>query len=256
MKQTLTHKQLQILTSLYHYRFLHRHHIQQFLKNKNFAPINRYLTDLVNKNYIHRIYSKKQKEINNVALYYLSTKSVTLLKETLNRTNPELRFIYREKSRSLAFREQCLFTADMYFQFLTSCEENGGFLEFYTKNGQRTFEYFPHPKPTAYAVLKTPKAKTKRYFLEIINDDIPRFALRSLVLKYYTYYHGGQLQENTSEPFPKMLFVCPDQLRLSFLQRFIAKTRENEEVPLSFFLGLKSDIKERGLQENTWQRAE
>ena len=58
MKAPITKQQRAIITLLYEYRFLHRHHIQTFLNHKSNARVALWLKDLREKGYIDWHYSK------------------------------------------------------------------------------------------------------------------------------------------------------------------------------------------------------
>ena len=76
----ITKQQQAILTLIYNYRFLNRIQIQAFLHHKNKKTINTWLPDLVEKDYLKRIYSKGFSENTKPAIYYISTNGIQFVK--------------------------------------------------------------------------------------------------------------------------------------------------------------------------------
>jgi len=81
----------------------------------------------------------------------------------------------------------CLLVADIYFFLEKEAEVNKNKLHFYTKTDLSKHYYLPYNRPDAYIAIKS-KHKTKRYFLEIISEDTPRFMLRSKIAQYAEYF--------------------------------------------------------------------
>ena len=105
MEQT-TPKQLNILLLLYRFRFLNRIQIQKLLNHKDPRRINTWLKDLTGKTIIGRHYSTKLKENTKPAIYYLMTKSKSLLIDQNGVDNKLLlKRIYREKIRKSGVSE-------------------------------------------------------------------------------------------------------------------------------------------------------
>ena len=103
--------------------------------------------------------------------------------------------------------------------------------------------YLPYNRPDVYIAIKS-KHKTKRYFLEIIDEGTPRFMLRSKINQYIEYFQEKTWQKRTNHPNPAMLFVCPDENIKTFLHKHIARILEEEaEVEAEFYLTTKNIFK-------------
>jgi len=59
------------------------------------------------------------------------------------------------------------------------------------------------PFPDAYIVLKEPKKKTIRYFLEVFDEGMPRFAIKARIKQYCEYRENEEWETATGQPFPK-----------------------------------------------------
>ncbi len=248
---TITPKQLEILTLIYRFRFLNRHQIQTLLNHKDPKRINSWLKDLTEKNILGRIYSTKLKENTKPAIYYLATKSRKILLDQENTNEKILRRAYRDKNASQKLINHSLFLAYVYLLLKEQSFKNKQELHFYTKTDLADHYYLPYNRLDAYISLKD-KNLTKRYFLEIIDDGIPRFMLRKKISQYIEYFDEGTWQNRTLHKNPSLLFICPSQNIYNFLSKHIAQVLEEETSDLQFFLSLKSEIQEAGLTANTW----
>lgn len=250
--EQITNKQLEILVLLYRFRFLNRTHVQQFLNHKNHSRITPWLKDLTDRQIINRIYSQTIGDINKPAIYYLANKAKQILKDD-ERCRPEiLNRIYREKHRSEAFRNHWLFMADMYFHFQLAAQKQNATSNFYTATDLTNIAYTPLPLPDAYITIKDFRG-TKRYFLDVFNDNTPMFAIKRRILQYTNYYLANYWQDHNKYPFPKILLICPSVRIQKSLLRFIPQVLEDEEAEISFFLGLKDNIQKDGLGQDTWE---
>jgi len=251
--ESITNKQLEILIFLYRFRFLNRIHIQKFLNHKNHSRITPWLKDLTNKQIISRIYTQTLENINKPAIYYLANKARHILKDH-EKCNPEaLNRVYREKHRSETFRNHWLFIADLYFHFQDTALKQNSTCNFYAATDLSTVAYAPLPLPDAFLTITEGQKPTKRYFLDVLDETLPMFAIKKRISQYCRYYQANYWQDHNKHPFPKILLVCSSARVKNSLLRFISKTLEEEEVELSFFLSLKSNISEHGIQANTWE---
>lgn len=252
MDTNITPKQLKILTLIYRFRFLNRHHIQTLLNYKDTKTINTWLKDLTNKNIFGRNYSTKLKENTKPAIYYLATKSRKILLDQDNINEKILSRAYRDKNASQKLISHCLFMADIYLLLKEQTLKDKQQLHFYTKTDLAEHYYLPYNRPDAYIALETNK-QTKRYFLEIIDEGTPRFMLRKKISQYIEYFDESTWQDRTLHPNPALLFIFPNQQIYDFLAKHIAQTLEEETSDLQFFLSLKSAIQAEGITPSTWQ---
>lgn len=254
-KQTVTKKQLEILLLLYRFRFLNRYHIQQFLNHKDPRRINAWLKDLTNRNIIGRKYFKTLKDNTKPAIYFLATGSRLILLDLPDTDEQLLKRVYREKTRSKKLIDHCLLVADIYFYLSRQIKSNDK-LHFFTKVDLKSHYYLPYRRPDAYIALES-KQVTKRYFLDIIDPETPRFVLRSKVASLIDYFDEKTWQQNTGHPNPSILLVCPDETIKGFLDRHIRQVLEEEaETDLNFFLTTKEEIENWQMAGGIWQKVE
>ncbi len=241
----ITSKQTEILLHLYSFRFLNRQHIQTILKHKDPHRIKTWLTDLTQKEYLTRIYSQTFPENTKPAIYHLSLKSKKILEQQPQVNNTLLKRIYREKTRSRTFIDHHLSLADLYLTLLTLEKENKTEMQFFTKTLLAEHKYLLKPLPDAYFVLKN-KSTIKRYFIEILDEQMPRFAIRNRIQQYIDYSESGEWENNSEHPFPAIMLVCPDVISKKYAQRFINKTLEEDIVDLTFYLTTQAELRQVG----------
>lgn len=241
MDISITPKQLEILILLYRFRFLNRLQLQTLLHHKDTKRINTWLKDLTDKKVIGRHYSTKLKENTKPAIYYLMTKSKTLLIGNLGIDEKLLlKRVYREKIRSQKLIDHCILLANFYLDLIKTATDEK--IHFFTKTDLSTHYYLPFNRPDAYIARE--KGKTiKRYFLEIIDEGTPRFMIRKKIEQYIEYYDANTWQERTGHPFPAILFLCPNDLIKDFLHKHLTQVMEEEaQVEIDFYLSTTDKI--------------
>ncbi len=253
MKKIITPKQTEILLLIYRFRFLTRIHIQKFLNHKSDTRISSWLRDLTQKQIISNIYSKNLIIVNKPAIYYLSTKSRSIMKDNKDCNQKLLNRVYREKNRSDIFKNHWLFIADLYLFFQEVAQKQNSKLDFYTTTDLVDFAYLTIPLPDIYIAVKESKKVTKRYFLDCFDEKLPRFVMRKRIVTYFKYYKSNDWQKYIKHPFPKIMIICPNTFTNNFLSKFIIKTIVEEEVEIKFLLAIKPDIQKRGIQKDTWE---
>lgn len=242
-QQSITSKQQDILFHLYIFRYLNRYHIQHLLNHKDESRINKWLTDLTKKHYIHQIYSKTFGENTKPAIYYLANNSISILKSNPNVTPERLVKVYKERGRSNRFIGHCLRVADVCIQLSKAIQATNKKLFFYAKTELLDHDYLLKPAPDAYIALEHGKT-TQRYFLNLFDDETPRFALRKRIHDYIAYAESGEWEEATSNPFPNVLLVLPTKPLLSYVTKLIATLREENDFPFAFKLCTTAQILE------------
>lgn len=248
----ITTKQLEILLLLYKFRFLNRQQIQTIMNHKTFNRVNAWLANLTEKNLISRTYSKKVGENVKPAVYFLNPKSRQILKDHPDVVAAQLNRIYQEKNRSPYFREKSMFLADIYLNLKSQTD---GELHFLTKSNLEAHKYLYRPLPDAY-IVSTTKGVTKRYFLEIVSEQLPRFVIRKHIESLFRYKTSGKWEQYTKHPFPTFLMVAPTYPTKTFMAKFIKSQRDSQTRNLAFYLGSLDEIKSRGIKPDIWQKVE
>ncbi len=227
---SLISKQLTILTYLYRFRFLTSLQLQKLLTDKTLRLTNYHLKILTSQNYINKHYSRTLGLANQPAVYFLAPRSIKVLENSEGITARGLKRIYREKIRSPQFIAHASYIADYYLFLLNDSIKTKQTLHFFTKSDLLVHPYIIHPLPDAYFARVDEKKETKRYFVEVIEEGAPRFAIRKRIEQYNNYIEEGKFEEATGHPFPTILFICPTVGILIYLKKHLERVYEETSL--------------------------
>lgn len=228
--QILPTAQLDTLHYLYRFRFLNSSQLQRLLKHNNIRLTNYHLKALTNQNYIGKHYSRSLGQANLPAVYYLSSGSIKVLSDTKDFDKRALKRIYREKIRSQQFISHSSFVAEYFLYLRGESEKSTHTLHFFTKTDLLAHPYLIHPLPDAYFARIDDKGTTKRYFVEVVEDSSPRFALRKRIEQYCDYIDDGKFSEATGHDFPTLLFICPGHASMIYLKKHLERIYEETSL--------------------------
>lgn len=247
----ITEKQKEIIDLVFFHRFINRHQLQKILVHKDSKRINVWLKDLVSKNYLGRIYSKKLFENTKPAVYYLSLNGIRYLREEKIpkrlKKSSILRNLYFEKKKSDTFINHSLFISNLYANLAAEnfiIEKSEGFtfktytFTFQTKQRlllRRGFSDHKEIIPDVYLKIPDVLSKTKpkkgvelddnkRYFLDLFDDHVPQYALKHRVDSYVHFYDwdfNEVKDEMNIGSFPTILFVFMNPKRIKKIRRYI-----------------------------------
>lgn len=250
--EPITNKQKTIISLLLKFRYITVAQLLKYFNLKDPKRTRERLKDLLNKKYIDRI--KDPKDVTKPIVYCLAQKARRILNGVAKNVLDEL---YKEKGRSIFFKNHCLFIVDIYLFFLTNKEKTSK-LTFCTQRDLKEFDYLPKDLD-AYLAVENKKG-TKRYFLELFDDYHNKQSVGSIrfaVRKYIKYCKEGSWQANTANsPFPSVLFVLPIERRRQFTHHYarakLAKTFED----ISLFLTTQDTIRFGKGKENIWEKVD
>lgn len=250
---SITSKQLQIVKLIYRFRFLNTHHVQKILGHKDPRRIKAWLLDLTQKGFIRRIYSKEMGEHMKPAVYFLDKKGRALLLKQNGINKTLLTRVYREHSVSPVFIDHNILVTDIYGHLIDLVNHHKAKLHFYTETDLYEINYLLRPLPDIYFAVEE-KNTMKRYFLEIIDEDTPPFAIQERIERYIEYYDSERWQKHTQHPFPTIFLVCPDEKTKKSLNKFISEKIEEEAIDINFYLTIHRTIRLHGIKNGTWEK--
>lgn len=249
---TITSQQLEILKLLYRFRFLNTNQIKSLLNHKNPTRIQAWLKDLVQREYAHSNYERKKFGQNTKpSVFHLLPKARAILKKLDSCDYSVLNKIYKEGQRSKSFINNAIFLADIYLDLILRTDDSFT-LHFLTKVDLQGADYLPNPLPDAY-IASEGSDETKRYFLLLLDDKGPRYALAGKVKKYIKYsesYKWHQVYED--RPYPTTLVICPDYYKKKFILEYIREQAPKE----SFYVTTKNTIRLKGIKKEIWEKVE
>jgi hypothetical protein len=245
----ITPQEQQILFFLYHFRFLDRTQIQQFLNQKNHKRIIIRLNNLNDQKFI--------KTVNNNAktkTYHLATNSIGYLSGLDGYDKASLQKLYYEDERSADFADRSRLLATIYLDL----QKQSSVKEKYTMAVQsdypthRFVELLNDLLPHAYIERKK-SGKTKSYFLEIL-ADLPVLRLRQRLKKYLYFYQENDWESETGKDFPTVMIVCPNDKVFEYVKSYTkAKIAQLDESDLKICLTIIDKVKELGLTGDIWE---
>jgi hypothetical protein len=250
----ITKKQQEILHLLFKFRFLNRPQIQQFLNHNDRRATNDLLSDLVNKEYIGRIYTERFPEKTKPAVYYLIKGGVKFLKSE-GFDEKLVHKLYYENKRSESFIGQSLLLADIYLDLSSRKTNEAEFKMAIASDypGHELSELLGDLLPHAF-IRQESQEGTEHYFLEILSD-VPIERLRQRLKKYLYFYESNEWEEETSEEFPALLMICPDIRTLIYAKRYLKrKFIEMDIDSLIVHLTTIDKLREHGLTGDIWEK--
>lgn len=244
--ENFTAKQAEIIEHVFHFRHLQLPQIQQLLHHTYKERVRMWLTDLVDKHYLFRVYKKefggKPSEycLDKGSIHYLKTKGIS---------QKLLKRIYKEKTSSQSFRETSVFLATIYLSLLILTQKTKAKLNFYNKDQLHNIKYLIFPYPDCYFAITEKSGNIKRYFLDVFTNE--KFMYKRFY-QYDNYYKKQYWQKHTIKPFPTVIFVCGDEKAKRKLYGFIRK-RIEEDSPL-FYLSTIQEIQSNGMKKEVLQK--
>lgn len=231
MDHKLTKRQFQILLLIYKFRFLTKHHIQQILGHKSSQRINSWLNDLYEQGYLGRHFVKEKKAFSLPAVYFLGLDGRKALLGYEDVEDSLLKRVYKEKSMSKAFQEKFMYLADMYCNLMQQHQQ----VVFYTKSDLAQLDFMPERLSDAYIKIIDDK-KVKRYFLEIFDAGMPKYAVKARIEQYLEYYQDNEWESETGLDFPEVHIIYSSPRNKKIALSILEEIEDLEGLPISFSL--------------------
>lgn len=262
MHQTkLLQKQQEILTIIPRFRFLDRTHIQSFLKHKQKQRINKWLKDLIQKEYLIRRYDNAIVGRNKrPAIFCLGNSGVQWINTFGIYGENFIRNLYRDKKRSDSFIEHCLTIASICCEFDSKKSDIQSY-EYATESDisdpQNSY-YFLSNSEISLDLVYSKKEKGKRikqYILTYFDQTLPRYRLRNRIRKYKNFYFSSDWENNAGTKFPTILLLFETKERMIYAKRYTKQLFENEDIAsdLSIKFATKRDAKIDGITGAIWE---
>jgi hypothetical protein len=242
----LTNREKEIVELVYKFRFINRHQIQKTLNHKDARRINAWLKGLTQANFLGRIYSHKLLENTKPAIYYLSGVGIRYIKEVNNLELKDVKKFYQDKNASQKFIDHCINVSEFCIKMRVYEMTNDAKYFFLTKTECYTNELLSQLKPDLY-ITKTKNKETARFFMDIFDPHVPRYALRYRIKQYIEFYEEWYEEEK----FPYVLLVLPDQKKMKHLMKYTSK-QDFDEGLIFQFTTIDNLLKEE-MEKPTWK---
>ena len=212
----LNAKQLHILTLLYKFRYVTIPLLTRY-KNLKSNSLQRNLSILLENGYIGRTFDLSFKIDRRPAIYYLSSKGSTLLKEDSRFDPGVLHSFYKNKSLSIAFMQHSIDTMAVYN---TLKQGYGDAYQIFTKQELASFDDLPESKPDLYL------RGDKEYFVILAHDTQPYLTRKRLA----EYIEHSEEEGWSGGEYPTLLFVFADSNNEVRFLEFAKKSLESAGI--------------------------
>jgi DNA-binding PadR family transcriptional regulator len=224
--------QLDVLKTLYKFRFGTRELIAVSLGKKNSTSIYSRLSILEEQGHVGKRFKDSYKLAGKPAEYYLTPKGLKTLKEASELDGLDDKAIkasYKDKTASDQFISKSLIT------FNVANKLSGVYpgLQFFTKRELTAYDYFPKPLPDGFIAYKQ-HDRTSNYLLGVFLDNEPLFTITSRLKQLSSYYESGEW-DVTNLDFPIILFICSNSSLEKFVSRQVKRVLYNLEEEISFY---------------------
>ncbi len=212
----LNAKQLHILTLLYKFRYVTIPLLTSY-KNLKSNSLQRNLSILLENGYIGRTFDLSFKIDRKPAIYYLSSKGATFLKED-SRFDPNvLHSFYKNKSLSMGFMQHGI---DTFAAYNTFKQDYGDTYQVFTKQELGSFGDLPESKPDLYL------RGEQEYFVTLAHDTQPYLTRKRLA----EYIEHSEEEGWSGGVYPTLLFVFVDSNNEVRFLEFAKKSLESAGI--------------------------
>ena len=214
----LNAKQLHILTLLYKFRYATIPLLTSY-KNLKSNSLQRTLDILLKKEYVGRKFEPVFKIDRKPAIYYLSSRGATYLKEDPRFDPNVLHSFYKNKSLSTGFMQHSIDTFTVYNALK---KDYGDTYQIFTKQELGSFDDLPESKPDLYL------RGEQEYFVTLAHDTQP----------YLTRKRMGEYIDHSEEEgwnrgsYPTLLFVFADSNNEARFLDFSKKALESAGIDI------------------------
>ena len=203
-KSKLNSKQLNLLKIIYKFRYVSAKLISKYL-NLTISTVNSNLTVLVDQGYVSRFYENSYKLSGKGAIYYLSIKSINLLKNEAGLNLHSLKLMYKNKSLSQETIDHHLLTFECCLKLHTRFKDD---YRMYTKYELYGDDTYPNPPPDLFIQkIQSMQSDRSDYLIDICKDN-PSFVIEKRLTAIMEHLDEETYQESTGRAYPSILIIC------------------------------------------------
>jgi hypothetical protein len=230
-RRPLNKHQIQLLVTLYKFRFITAQLIKDSQNANYIQVINSKLKILYDQEYIGRHYDSSYKLQGKQATYYLLPKAIKFLKEQPFASPEVINSLYHDKRLSEQHIEHSL---NVFRAYIGLKHKYRNRLKFYSKSELYSRKHMPEYLPDALVVLEDQDNKKHHYFLDYY--DPSRSYVQNIVKvnRYIEYAESEQWQKHISSKLPTILMICETKLHTNRMKRLAEKQSETTYVDLEF----------------------
>lgn len=206
VRSTLNTGQISLLELVYKYRFGSRNLIAESLNIKYGSGIYEKLEVLVKGEYLGKRFDKRLKLQALPAAYYITSKGLRVLQQQPDHkyiTDGTVKASYKDKTVSQDFITHTL----NVYKYTNLLKRRYPALKVFTRRDMSRYSYFPSQLPDTFLSLPSDDPKRpKRFFFDLVPNNLPRHALNRRVANYCEFFDEGGWDTTESE-LPAILLL-------------------------------------------------
>lgn len=248
-RSALKQGQIDILEVLYKYRFGSRQLIADSLGIKAGSSLYEKLNVLIKHGLVAKRQEKRLKLLGMPAAYYLTSKGIKTLKALEGHeyiTEAIIKASYRDKALSQAFVSHTLGV----YRYTNALMRQHAELKVYLRRDMSRFSYFPDSPPDAFLSLKLNDIP-KRFFLDLIPDNLPRIVLARRIAGYIEFFDDGGWDATNSE-LPKLLFIAEKDTTANRVRRTAQAMLSRADVDLEIYVTIVTALANTDSMGEVW----
>ncbi len=202
-RYTLNTNQIQLLKTLYKFRFITNNFLASYKKISHVAS-HKSLEVLKDQDYLGSHYNASYKLLGKGARYYLAPKGLKFLKDNLQLNEHVLHSMYKNKSVTEGFIDHQIDVTSAYLHLNNNYPNT---FDIFARTELASFDTFPESQPDLF-LNRTPKSdtRTNQYFIELWHDK-PPISARKRLSELLEHYDDGDWEEDV---YPDLCFVLAD----------------------------------------------
>ncbi|MDO4684661.1 MAG: MarR family winged helix-turn-helix transcriptional regulator [Candidatus Saccharibacteria bacterium] len=215
-RSALKQGQIDILETLYKYRFGSRQLLADSLGIKSSSNLFEKLNVLMKHGFVARRYDKSFKLRGVPAAYYLTPKGLRrlqLIHGSERVTDAIIKASYRDKVVGQSFVDHVV---EVYVH-ANRLQHKHPPLKVFLRREMALYSYFPANPPDAFLSLKTNDG-LRRFFFDVVSKDMPPSAINRRLVNYMEFFDDGGW-DATGSDLPKLLFLLENPATENRLRR-------------------------------------
>ncbi len=238
----LSQKQIDLIKTIYRFRFLTSIQLQQLFTNIPQRTLNYNLKHLYSNNYINRHYSRSDKDTFNPAIYFLNTQSINVLKSLNPKDSGINKRVYNEKYRSQTFVSGQIELANYFLYLSQKVKDQKASLDYFTEIDLIGSTLFIKPYPHVYFKRVDSLGEESHFIFEYLHGDTTRAAIITLIQRLGRQFESERFQKKLQIQFPSILIMCETQRVKKRLNTELVKRNDSLQISTeTIFMATKDE---------------
>jgi len=231
-RRPLNNQQVQLLQTLYKFRFATAQLIAKSQGSKHPRIIRKRLKILVDQEYIGQNYDSSYKIKGRPATYYLLLEAIRYLRQQPYATQRALRSMYYDRKADDKKIAHYLNVFAIYVEFKRLYP---GEFNFFSSSELKDKKHLPKYLPDVYLSRKTRgNSRANDFFLDSYEEATYYRHLQTRIRQYIAYAESDKWQDATKRPLPTIIMVCETKSLERRMLRIAARELDTSYADLIF----------------------